>query len=502
MERGLLVAAPMRIPMPVMAALLLPSLLSLFACDETQGGGPDAQGPPDAGQSDGGPEAVDVQPSDTPPGPNADGSAGGEAGTADPTPVTERASSNTHRCQVVRGRTEHSPRQWSGRQALVTTRGGTVYLARLESTSPDPMFPGIPGRAALLVSSLGTDGSFGPPVTVSSAEPDTIGGVTLAASGDGFVAVWTEGGALRMAGFDAQGMLSAAAQTITLPGIGVDSRPKIAAAPDGGFGLVYGVHSEGRPTNVHFVALDGSGRPRSDARLLGTSVSTYADPATAIAAGNDGYAILWRGPSGMAGRIEFAKADLTGAERVAPRTISTPPPPLMMVGGATGFDPATTSIVPVEGGYLAAWTEARWDPSSFVSSAWSIVRLARLDPSGLVQGEAVPLRAPKIDIDEVEPSLVPFGNAVAVFWGRGTHIYLCAGCVPDHRIDLILIDPRTLNPLSNVVSVTNAGTAKAGGLLRRAAVTMGSSLLTTYNLTFHVTATPGSATFACDAADR
>jgi hypothetical protein len=477
-----------------MAALLLPTLLPLFGCVEMEGAGP-----PDASRSDGGSDPVDVRSSDTTPRPDSDGSPGEEAGLVDLTPLTHRARGNTHPSRVVRGRTDHSPRQWSGREALVTTRGGTAFLARLEGMSPDPMFPGIPGRASLLVSSLGTDGSFGPPVTVSSADPDTIGGVTLAASGDGFVAVWTEGSALRMAGFDAQGMLSAAAHTIDLPGIGPDSRPKIAVAPDGGFGLVYGVRTEGRPTDVQFVALDGSGRPRGGPRLLGTSASSFADPATAIAAGADGYAILWRGPSGTAGRIDFAKADLTGAERVAPRTISAPPPPLVMVGGASGFDPASTSIVPVEGGYLAAWTEARWDPSSFMSSAWSIVRLARLDSSGVVQGQAVSLRAPAVDFDEVEPSLVPFGNAVALFWGRGSHIYICAGCVPDHRIDLILVDPRTLNPLSNLVSVTNAGTAKAGGLLRRTVTTLGSSLLTTYNLTFHVSATPGSATFACDA---
>jgi hypothetical protein len=489
----------MHIRMLAIATPLLASLLSLFACVSTQEGGPDAQGLPDARPADAGTDAVDVRSSDTSIGPDSGGSDGGDAAASDPTPVTDRASSNTHRCQVMRGRTDHSPRQWSGRQALITTRGGTAYLARLESLSPNPMFPDLPGRGTLLVSSLGTDGSFGPPVTISSAEPDTIGGVTLAASGNGFVAVWTEGAALRMAAFDAEGKLNAPAQTIAVPGIGLESRPKIAAAPDGGFGLVYGVHTEGRAPEVHFVALDGSGRPRSGARLLGTGVSSFADPATAIAADNDGYAILWRGPSGTAGRIEFAKADLTGVERIAPRTISTPPPPLVMVGGGAGFDPATTSIVPVEGGYLAAWTESRWDPNSFMSSAWSIVRLARLDPSGVVQGQAVPLRAPLIDFDEVEPSLVPFGNAVAVFWGRGSHIYICAGCVPDHRIDLILVDPRTLNPLSNLVSVTNAGTAKAGGLLRRAATTLGSSLLTTYNLTFHVHATPGSASFACDA---
>lgn len=83
-------------------------------------------------------------------------------------------------------------------------------------------------------------------------------------------------------------------------------------------------------------------------------------------------------------------------------------------------------------------------------------------------------------------------------WARGTHIYVCAGCVPDHRIDLLLIDPSDLTPLSEVVSITNGGGVKAGGLLRRQITALGQSLLLTYRLSFHVHNTPGSATFACD----
>jgi len=76
--------------------------------------------------------------------------------------------------------------------------------------------------------------------------------------------------------------------------------------------------------------------------------------------------------------------------------------------------------------------------------------------------------------------------------------YFCAGCVPNHRIDLMLIDPVDLVPISNAVSITNGGGDKAGGLLQRQAVVLGSSVLVTYNLTFHVHATAGSAVFVCD----
>ena len=97
----------------------------------------------------------------------------------------------------------------------------------------------------------------------------------------------------------------------------------------------------------------------------------------------------------------------------------------------------------------------------------------------------------RLSVELVE---VPGG---AVLWGRGSHIYVCGGCVPDHGIELLLVDPATLAPVSNAISLTNGGDPRGGGLLRRRVAALGDSLLTTYLLTFHVHATPGSALFTC-----
>jgi hypothetical protein len=61
----------------------------------------------------------------------------------------------------------------------------------------------------------------------------------------------------------------------------------------------------------------------------------------------------------------------------------------------------------------------------------------------------------------------------------------------------VLVDPATLAPLSNVVSLTNGGDPRAGGLLRHRTAAVGTSLLVPYLLTFHVYATLGSAAFDC-----
>jgi hypothetical protein len=415
-------------------------------------------------------------------------------------PITERALPGgrpAYTCRLGRDRADHAPRQWPGGQALVTTPIGTTFLARLEATAPNPSLPLFPGTPKLVVSTFAADGSFGPSVNVSTADPDTLGGLAVAPVGTGFALVWVEAGTLQLAIFDGQGARISGPRAITLPGMGRDAEPRLAVGSDGGFGVVYAVPAENQPSEVRLAVFDAAGAVRGTPRRLGTAAAAYADPAATIVAAPDGYALLWRGPSAAGGRIEFARADRQGAETVAPRAVSPAAAPGVMVGGTAGFEPATTALLPVAGGYLAAWTETLWNPSE-MSNAWAIVRLARLSPEGALEGASAPLRAPAADIDEVEPSLVRFGDAAAVLWARGSHIYICGGCIPDHRIDLLLVDPRTLDPLSNVVSLSNGGGARDGGLLRREVVASGSSLLTTFKLTFHVHATPGSATFTCD----
>src|SRR6185436_18251059 len=127
----------------------------------------------------------------------------------------------------------------------------------------------------------------------------------------------------------------------------------------------------------------------------------------------------------------------------------------------------TNALVRAGDGFVAAWIEGRRGSFQEPGSGGSVVRLARLDGAGQRLGPPVSLRPYQAEVDEVEPTLVPFGEALAVLWGHGSHIYSCAGCHPDHRIDLMLIDPATLTPVSNVVSIDNGGAPRAGGLLRR-----------------------------------
>jgi len=130
------------------------------------------------------------------------------------------------------------------------------------------------------------------------------------------------------------------------------------------------------------------------------------------------------------------------------------------------------------------------------------VQVVPLDHEGSPTDGPVSLRQAEDAIDEVEPSLVPFGEVIAVLWARGSHIFECGGCTPDHRIDLLLIDPHTLDPLSDVVSVArtaiSGGFQPSGGLLARDQVVLGSQILTAYHQQYHTTADLASAAFACE----
>jgi hypothetical protein len=425
----------------------------------------------------------------------------GAAGTgaASTVPLTQRPARGTMQCQMTRGRTDHSPRSWNTAPALVTTSGGTAFLIRSESMLSAS--PGAPAQPQLVASTLSTSGTFGASTIVPST-PSDVGDLAAAPRGTGFAAVYVEGTALRFAAFDAAGAIAVAPKTVLTGVDTLSTIPSMAAGPDGGFGVVYAVNTPGDKREVRFVVLTADGAMRATPRVLSapTALQAFVMPGPMIVSDASGYAMTWRSPNDARGGIDFAKADAAGAETVARRRISVTDVQGVVVGGTAGFDRAGNALLAVGGGFIAAWTEVKQGDAGSGSSAE--VRIVRLDSGGVAQGVPVPVRPGVTDIDEGEPVLVKVGTAAAIAWAHGTHIYICGGCVPDHRIDLLPIDPSDLTPLGSLVSLTNGAASpatKAGGLLQKKITVVGNALLTAYQLTFHVSATPGSATFTCAA---
>jgi hypothetical protein len=426
----------------------------------------------------------------------------GEVLPAPETPITERPSLGIYQCAIASGRTVYSPRSWSWDPALVATAGGQAYVARHEST---PGTSAAPGVTRFVVSTLGTDGALGPDLTEPAIPAEELGNLAAAPRGNGFALVWREANRLRFAAFDAAGAVAVSPRDLVsdlVSDLDGSVTPRLAAGPDGAFGMVFNRTIVPRQQAVFFMVVDGAGDVRLAPRRLDGAPTSLAplDPAPVIVGGAQGYAMIWKGGiEGTEPGIDFARADAQGVETVASRRISAPLPSGTVIG-ATGFARTTHALVETAGGYLAAWSEGQrgtFDATVGVGSGgWMVVQLARLDPAGVPRGTPVSLRSPIEHIDEVEPSLVAFGDFIAASWSRGTHLYACPSCVPDHRIDLMLIDPATLTPVSNVVSLTR-DPVKGGGLLRREVAVLGSSLLTTFDQRFHTYAIPASATFSC-----
>jgi hypothetical protein len=422
------------------------------------------------------------------------GDGGGGPPGDDPTPITERASRGRFQCGIGRGLTSHAPLQWMPWPVMATATSGTTYLARVESSSPDPF---IPGQRDLTVSTFAPDGTLGQPTRVAPLDFDQYMFVAAAPRGDGVALVWLDvsTGSVSFAAFDAAGQVAVAPRVIATGPAGdfVPGNLRLAAGGDGGFAVVQRLSSATGGSELRMLTLNADGSTRGAPRVLATSTNVGAAKPE-IAGEATGYALIWAEPGGSSGRVVFAMAGLDGSETIAPRPISLTDRARVGVG-------YQMALLAHGSGYLAAWTESDLgDPNTF-SGASSVVRLVRLDASGARTGTPAPLRAATVDIDEIEPSLVAFGDAVAVLWGRGDHIYVCAGCIPDHRIDLLLVDPVDLVPLGDVVTISPVPVPPVtvgGGLLNRSVAVRGSSIFTAFNVTFHVHHTSASAAFACD----
>lgn len=452
-------------------------------------GGPDASGPrdasaiTDAGAADGG--RADATPGlDASPGPIGE------------TPLVDRPLRAVYDCELTRDRTDHSPRQWGGYgHALITTTDGRAVLSRIESSPPGPFDP---APASFIASTFGADGTFGAPVqpTPTSTVAD-ISSHALARRGDGFAMLWVERGGLRFAAFDAN-------RTRVVPPVAIDvgpelpmfgARPRLAEGSDGGFGVVF-VRPDGSDrSETWWVGLDARGARLGEPRRLAVASGPFVDPAPAIEATSGGFAIVYRDVANERGHVFFTQVDARGVEVIAPRRLSVTDQAGTLAGAGAGFDRPRLALRAVPDGYLAAWTELVEGNVQLGSGASSIVRLARLDASGVVAGVPIALRAREVDVDEVGPTLTRLADdAVAVMWARGSHIYACGGCMPDHRLDLVVVDPRDLSKIGALVTIPEP---TVGGMMAHDVAWQGELLTVTYEQTFHVHAAPGSASITC-----
>jgi hypothetical protein len=406
-------------------------------------------------------------------------------------PLLSRPLDRRYTCTASKPATDLSPRIWFGADpthALVAS-GTTAWSARFESEGQSPFEPPTVERR-LVLSSVGADGTFSAPRMIEREGHS----VSMVADARGFGLAWTAT-AVHVAFYDPSGDVRVAPKVLAST-MGEASQAQLAASANG-YGLVYGWKPDPDATGeLYFLRLDQNGDEMGAPLMLARSPLPYRELGGKIVATQDGYGVIWSAPGQTAQKsdVYFARIDLQGNLQGQAQKISNNDRMYFSSGSGIGFERAQLALITRGDGFLAAWTEA-YDNGLINDrkGAYGLTRIAELDREGRVTAGPHPLQRRELHVDQVEPSLLPFGDSIAVLWGKGTHIYLCGGCVPDHSIQLVLLDPATLSPRSDVVSIPPTN----GGLLRRAEAVIGDQILMTLQITFHVSANPGVAAFRC-----
>jgi hypothetical protein len=409
--------------------------------------------------------------------------------TADP--ILERESAGTYQCSVKQTLVNYMPRAWMFGSAALAGNAQAALLARLETQTGEL---GIPGEYELVVSSLDATGALGESAVIPVEDPWMVSSpALLPLDATRTALVWVEGAALHYTTLDAQGKAAEAA-TILSGDVDSLSRPRLALGAQGTLGLAF----RGAAGAARFVEIDDAGKLVQPAIELGEGKVDAAPELVSLA---NGFALLWSAmgepdsngyyptPEVFFARVEDGKVQ--GDVEQVSRAKATNE---FLTGSF--FSPSQVSLVRNGEGFLGAWSAGSYGSAEGEnpSDGYSVIRLARLDAQGKVVGKSVQLDRVMDSVDDVEPQLVPFGDALALLWARGSHIYICGGCIPDHDLHAVLIDPESLTPLSNVVKVG----AEHGGLLRRQTLVQESDLLAAFEIMFHTNSYPAFAAFHCE----
>jgi hypothetical protein len=410
--------------------------------------------------------------------------------------ILERPSSGEFACVVDRSAMNLAPRRWFGVEPTHTLveSGTTTWSLRREDL---PAMPFDPIDVKLVLSTFSPTLELGVSRVISEQQ---AGSIFAAQNADGFAAVWTAT-SVRIARFDRAGApigpsvaLPSTFGTVQGRGSPKATLPILAAQPDG-YGVAYGWRdSLSDQAKLFFLPLDARGREAGPPVQIAQNGAPYRAIHGKIVATEDGYAIVWALFVVDRSEVFFARLDRQGRVTRGPIQLSNASGEGFSSGGETGFAAARLALIRRGEGFVAAWTET-YEEKSIDTFGYSIVRIAELEADGSLRSTPQPLQRPERDIDHTEPVIMPFGDRTAVLWSRGSHIILCAGCVPNHAIQMVLLDPGTLSPVSEVVSLPPA----ESGLIGYSSAVSGSKILLTFKITFHVYDTPGAGAFRCDA---
>ena len=411
---------------------------------------------------------------------------GGDAERSDPdggnqpdpdsgTPILERTSLATHACEIV-----DQPDEVAGDTigSAVAVVGDSPLVAR---ASFGPI--GADEYGSILAV---TPAAFAPvglgdeAYRTTALEPLRF--PALAASGEGAVIAW-------VAGDQSERVMRA-----RLDGAGdiVGSAAEVAQtdAP----ALALAIAATGSTTQVLWIdsalrvqALGSDGAPLADATTVRAATVTGAALATAL----DGTVVVWTESEPDAG-VYLALLDAEATVTAGPLRVS-------------GTLPAHTfvdlpAVVAVGDELMVAWREHLWeedpdgDPGTWDPRGHAIIRVARVDGGGDRVLARDSLQAVEENIVHTQPVLVAIDGAVALSWSRGTFISACGGCISDNKRRLVLLEPRELVPLGEVIEMVGVT-----GFSRATLIEVAGDLAHVLGLDYHAISNLALARTTCSA---
>jgi hypothetical protein len=366
------------------------------------------------------------------------------------TPILERPAREPLRCEVTSElldfglTTEHEPDDGNH---VVQLNGGELWIARTAAGDARE-------RSRLVITPLSVSAAPAEERVVDEDGEHVAAREPIALPGGGFAVLWirdersSRSGltySLWFAAFDAAGTSTVGARRVEgiEPGAGFSLRASVSSS--GNIGVLY----EGPGTHTEFATLDQVGDPWGPTH----AAPTYIEALAPVPDG--GFALLgWEtGPdTAPVQELLFLKIEETSESQTEPVPVARPGAGRTLWQGA--------ALVPLERGYLIAWTEARhprgdapWEHST---GSHSIVRLRHLDEHGKPLTAPVPLRAKRDSVADRLPALAPFADHVAIFWSTGRYKYDCElpeACSHRDRGQFLLLDPEDLTPRSELVEV-------------------------------------------------
>lgn len=456
----------------------------------------------DSGNIDGAAEVADADPteaSDSADSTEIADSGPSEVGDTLPSgPLLNWPGARTEACTVTRAPAIPDPSDWLAYD-LEVGPGDRAYLMALER--------GFMTQGALFLAPLALDGKVGEHLALDD-NPQYSSGAALVrlegAHASEFLVAW---GHMREDGAQALRVatvaIDAATGKATVTHAGQDVAEvgwlnlqslQLVASTDGGDGAdayiaasTFIAGSGPGVPSLRRVPLAADGTLRAGAGGVRTMVEDASDPSVVATA--DGVAAVWTAAAAKGTEVFFGRFDASGTVIGAPRRLS--------VAGADGGGSGLAwrggrSLIAAGGALWAAWSEWTFNGNYDAPEGHSTLKLAVLDGEG--QGPTVQVQAAEDGIVNQGASFYVIGDHIALTWQRGTAIYICAGCYVDYPVKVVLLDPATVAPVSEVATldpVTGHGHSSA------LFAPLGAGVVVASTLDFHALTRPATAAFTC-----